>query len=79
MARVTVVRAQPVQPPVEKVVLELSVVEARALEDLVCSGQWPGASAIEGSVMSAAGFLNGIGDKLSLHLRTAGVPRFNHR
>ena len=37
MAKVTVVRAQPVEPPVEKIVLEMTLMEATLLRNFLCN------------------------------------------
>jgi hypothetical protein len=64
MAKATVVRAQPVQPPVQSVVLELSEKEAQALRNFLWNAKWPYGFRGEGDV------LNDIGRSL----REAGIP-----
>lgn len=53
MAKATIVRAQPVEPPVERVVLELTENEAQVLRAYIFENVWPSSRYGHGSILNA--------------------------
>lgn len=76
MAKVTVVRGPVVEPPIQKVVLEMSLEEARGVEALAAGCEWFSVrNALNSPDSPAKGskLLNAVTDALEAQLEKAGI------